>query len=72
MKMVIGGYTLDLYCDCNECGKVTLHIEYRHQGNGFRSFVGQTNAECMRQAMSAGWFFFNNKTKCFAPGHKVG
>lgn len=68
--MVIGGYTLDLYCDCHDCSKITLHIEYRHGGNGLRTFAGQTNRECMHLAKKSGWIFSNRNTKCFAPGHK--
>lgn len=70
--MVIGGYTLDLYCDCKACAAITSLTEYRSEATGFRQFAGQTNAECMRNAMKRGWKFYNNRTKCFAPGHEPG
>jgi len=41
------GYTLDLYCD---------HINPRHPFNAFpHTFVGETFAECARQARAKGW-----------------
>jgi len=41
--MVIGGYTLDLYCDCKACAAITLLTEYRREETGFRQFSWQTN-----------------------------
>lgn len=69
--MVIGGYTLDLYCDCKACAAITLLTEYRSEETGFRQFSGQTNGECIRTAKQSGWKFYSNRTKCFAPGHEV-
>ncbi len=72
VDMVVGGYTLDLYCDCKVCIKQTLSTEYRSEQEGFRTFAGQTNGECIRAAKKAGWLFYSNRSKCFAPGHEVG
>lgn len=67
--MVIGGYTLNLYCDCQNCEVIKLPVEYRTEETGFKSIAGNNLTECVRAAKKRGWKFNANKTHCLAPGH---
>ncbi len=57
--MIVGCYTLELYCDAPDC-------PWRpHQ------FTGRTEAECIRAAKSVGWRLDKKKgiAKCKAHRH---
>ena len=45
--MIVGGYSLDLYCDEVGCKD--------HERNWPVNFYGQTYSECARLARKAGW-----------------
>lgn len=45
-NVIVGGYSMDLYCDGKPCRK-TAAIQ--------NEFYGQTYTDCSRQAKRAGW-----------------
>ena len=49
--MIIGGYSLDLYCDTDN----PKHNEQRNFGNDKISVGGNTQADAVRVARRAGW-----------------
>lgn len=67
--MVIGGYTLDLNCDCIVCQSYVGDPDYRTEERGFKRLIGNNFTECFRSAKKRGWKFNANKTHCLAPGH---
>ena len=61
--MVVSGYTLYLYCDCDMCqhGRCDRQVvEISHE----------LKSECYKIAYKAGWKFNRDKTLCIAPKHK--
>lgn len=53
--MIVGCYTLDLYCD----------VTYRKHPWDYRfphQFTGETFGECKKQAQRYGWIFHRNST----------
>lgn len=67
--MVISGYSIDLYCDCNDCVSYRESMVY----SAFTpvQFGGETYNECVRQARNAGWTISKDRMTCHAPNHKV-
>lgn len=53
--MIVGGYTLDLYCD-SELDQ-PYGTKGHHGGDHAGTFYAQTGKECRRQARAAGWIF---------------
>lgn len=64
---IISGYTLNLYCDCEKCS----NIAYGKAEDEFVSDAKNAKQHCFKQARIKGWSFNKEKTKCFAPGHKL-
>lgn len=62
---VIEGYCADLYCDCADCrsGKNYPKAE--------ADFMGRNMTDTLRQARDAGWRISRDRTRAFAPGHKI-
>lgn len=69
--MIVGGYTLDLYCDRELPIWYGLNGEpfiageqhrWRSEGSRAGSFYGETFAECKRAAQKSGWAFHRNRT----------
>lgn len=56
--MIVGGYTLDLYCDDDEerCGAQA-------------SIGGIDSASCRKKAREWGWVINDNERKCYCPNH---
>jgi hypothetical protein len=54
--MIVGCYTLDLYCDKNNPDHD--YFEFPHQ------FTGRSLASCIRQAKSKGWSVGKEKAIC--------
>ena len=54
--MIVGGYTLDLYCDSEKCP-----VGFKA---GRWSFTGPTKARCMREARKGGWKIRLGKAIC--------
>lgn len=72
--MVVSGYVMDLYCDCQECHR--YRSEYKGDGGthvtpirGFTQIGGENFKDCLTQAKSMGWTFKNANDTCYAPGH---
>lgn len=62
--MIVGGYTLHLYCDGEPCKggpSITLEHQYSFQ---FADFAGHNEADTKQQARKAGWRFSNCKVYC--------
>ena len=57
--MIVGAYTLDLYCDC--CKRYERKNEL---GPHPHQYVAHSNAQAMAQARRDGWTFRNGKCRC--------
>jgi hypothetical protein len=68
--VIVGGYTLDLYCD-----KIEKHITIGGNIYYFKpdtaqwipvdnQFVGETYRECVKEAREVGWLVNRSKNKC--------
>lgn len=53
--MIVGGYTLDLYCDHKDHKPGTI-------SSSGEQFFGETFSQCKRLASRAGWKFSRNKS----------
>jgi len=53
--MMVGSYTLDLYCDNTECPSGRT---------GPRQFVAELGATCRREARDAGWLIGPDRVLC--------
>lgn len=62
--MIAACYISVLYCDCNEC----IDMNYK---SAEAEFTGNTWADTAGQARKLGWRISKDKTRCFAPGHKI-
>lgn len=65
--MIVGGYSLDLYCD-NEETKNHPYNYFPHQ------YAGNTRGECFRDARKDGWIlnYYKNKAICpLCSGKKI-
>lgn len=64
---VVGGYTLDLYCDTggDDFGAWCPHRPVTQ--SLFASYAGHNERDCLRQARRAGWKLRENNTKAFCP-----
>ena len=74
--MVVSGYTMDLYCDCEICtserNKFTGDGGSHHYNPvGFKQIGGESFRECITYAKRVGWKFKKSNTECYAPGHKI-
>ena len=58
--MIVGGYTLDLYCDAPDCS------------NRATGFYGNLKGEAMSQARKSGWTFNTELRECYCKNHKKG
>jgi len=68
--MIVGCYTLDLYCDCErvndttgQCGCGVRHLAYDY----FRvvsQYTGRNERECLRQAKRDGWKISKGTVTC--------
>ncbi len=67
-QMIAANYTMHLYCDCADCtafmGEVDCHP-------GHAEYVGESWSEVARSARKDGWRISKDRTRCFAPGHKI-
>ena len=61
--MIVGGYTLDLYCE-NTTG------EYEHDhypGFGNAQYTGRTFTDCATRAKKDGWLINRSENKAICP-----
>lgn len=62
--MIVGCYTMDLYCDgAADCKKAAAN----HQGSAPGQFTGETRAEASRDATLAGWRLDHKKGFALCP-----
>ena len=66
--MIAANYTMDLYCDCSECLEKNSWRKWNHNTG---EFVGTSWTDVVRQARKCGWRISKDRTRCFAPGHKI-
>lgn len=68
---VVSGYSVALYCDCENCQEYCSK-QYAHSTTvGYSEFGGETFKECIGYAKQVGWKFKNSNTELYAPGHKI-
>lgn len=65
--MIVGGYSLHLYCACADCRSSTVGRRYR---GGFQEFGGANRSQAIRSAREAGWRVNYKADMAWAPGHK--
>lgn len=53
--MIVGCYTMDLYCDEQGCKNATARHTSDGRGAPPGQFYGETAGECRRAARRAGW-----------------
>lgn len=65
--MIVGAYTLDLYCDNLNIKDGKTEDEYHHQYDEFPcQFIFNTEQRCIRAARDKGWLFTRDG-KAFCP-----
>ncbi|EBH8617306.1 hypothetical protein DVH46_26570 [Salmonella enterica subsp. enterica serovar 4,[5],12:i:-] len=62
---IAASYTMHLYCDCRQC------TNGKYQTPDFGEYIGTSWAGCAKEARKDGWRISKDKTRAFAPGHKV-
>lgn len=63
--MIVGGYSLDLYCDYGDKDKGLLH--YHRYNGGTAHFDAFSRVEAHRMAREEGWKLEGDK--CYCPKH---
>jgi len=59
--MIVGCYTLELYCEVDE---------QRHFQDSFAQYVGKNERECLRNARRDGWKVDKKKWQALCPKHR--
>ena len=67
--MIVGAYTVDLYCDDPKHGEqatfssgvIHVRVSDTNWAPLSNQFSAQTERECLRQARQAGWIFKRNR-----------
>ncbi len=62
---IAASYTMHLYCDCRQCTEGVYPVP------DFGEYIGTSWAGCAKEARKDGWRISKDKTRAFAPGHKV-
>lgn len=62
---VVSGYTLMLYCDCEECERTNYFFQIQEE---YTSDTSNCKAECFKTAKKDGWRITKDY-KCYASGH---
>lgn len=76
--MIVGGYTLDLYCDNKDKHTFLSSGGYyfiSDTGNYIpinNQFTGEVYRECVKEAREAGWLVNRSKDKCLCKYCKKG
>jgi len=66
--MIVGCYSLDLYCDNFDIAKNQAEDRYGHRYNDFpHQFTGFSRAECVRNARRRGWIVNISGNKAYCP-----
>ena len=61
--MIVANYTAHFYCDCEACEEAS-NLEQAE-------YIGESWAQVSREARKDGWRISADRTRSFAPGHKV-
>ena len=62
--MIAANYTAHLYCDCKDCDE---HYWEKKEAE----YTGKSWAEVATAARRDGWRISEDRTRAFAPGHKI-
>ncbi|HDY0202957.1 hypothetical protein LHL13_12725 [Escherichia coli] len=62
---IAASYTMHLYCDCRQCTEGVYPVP------DFGEYIGTSWSGCAKEARKDGWRISKDKTRAFAPGHKV-
>lgn len=63
--MIVGGYSLDLYCRYAKTSNGAEAGSVDHAwGTGSGSYAGASKTDCYRQAMKRGWLFKGGDVTC--------
>lgn len=62
---IAASYTMHLYCDCLQC------TDGKYKSPDFGEYIGTSWAGCAKEARKDGWRISKDKTRAFAPGHKI-
>jgi len=68
--MIVGAYTLDLYCDNKDKHAIIDNRTYYFIPDTAQwipignQFVGETYGECVKEARKEGWLVYRNIDKC--------
>lgn len=62
---IAASYTMHLYCDCRQC------TDGKYQSPDFGEYIGTSWAGCAKEARKDGGRISADKTRAFAPGHKI-
>lgn len=62
--MIVGGYTMDLYCDNGRPGDGTHPWSMYEKPT---EFAGHNRAACVKQARDAGWIIDERNRRCYCP-----
>ena len=74
--MIVGSYSLHLYCDntkwhgdCLHLHVVTENQKLTNEGyrGGFAEYIGQTYGECVRYARKDGWVVAHDQSTAYCP-----
>lgn len=61
--MIVGCYSMDLYCDAENCPDRSHRI-----GSVYAQLIGRYERECLREARKLGWKFSkSHPRKAFCP-----
>lgn len=63
--MIIGCYTVNLYCEMAEENKTVCNVGWGY--NGPPTYTGETEGECLRAARMDGWLFTRKPRKAYCP-----
>ena len=67
--MIVGCYSLDLYCDNFDLMKDQVEDSYGHRYDEFpHQFTGYSRPECVRNARHRGWIVNIPANKAYCPG----
>ncbi len=64
--MIVGCYSMDLYCENAEASSTVCRVGWGYHGPPV--YTGRTEAECIRQARGDGWLITNDRPrKAYCP-----
>jgi hypothetical protein len=74
-NMIVGAYTLELYCDNEEGNKTHMRVSsgdygfilYVKEKKINFQFVGKTFSDCAKQAIKYGWLVDKKNDHCLCP-----